>query len=110
MRRLQNALQVRRIALCERELLAQPVERDPPGQACPGPRDLDQAVEPPGDGDGKREIARHAERDDVARRDVLPDDRRDDDARLAGLGGDDRREERELIALRASAGARSSPS
>ena len=99
MRRLQNALQMRRISLCERELLANPVQRDPPGQCPTGSRDFDQAIEPPSDRGGQREVSGDAEGDDVPRRHVLPDDRRNDDSGFARLGGNDRWEERELIPL-----------
>ena len=50
MGRLKNSLQVRRIALAERQLLTQLVERDTPSEDSPGPGDLDQTVEAACDG------------------------------------------------------------
>ena len=49
-RRLEHALQVRRITLYERHLFCQRLELDAPGDGVVGTRDLEQAVEAACDG------------------------------------------------------------
>jgi hypothetical protein len=47
---LEDALQVRWVALCERELLSELVEPDAPGESSFGASDLEQSIQPPGHG------------------------------------------------------------
>ena len=82
--RLKNPLQMRRIALAERQLFTELVERDTPREDAPGASDLDQAVQASRDGGWEREVACHTQLNDVAGLEVLTDDRRDDHARFAG--------------------------
>ena len=49
-RGVEHALQVGRVALHERHLLGEPLERNPPGDASLLARDLEQAIEPARDG------------------------------------------------------------
>ena len=83
--RLQHALQMRWIALGERELLCELVERDPPGDRSHLTRNFDQAIKSSGDWIGERLIERRTKRDGVAGGDVLAKKRRDRDARIARL-------------------------
>ena len=62
MGRLEDSLQMGRISLRERQLLAESVERDAPGEDAPGPGDLDQPVQAPGDRGRQGQVARHAQR------------------------------------------------
>lgn len=71
---LKHTLEMRRIPLVERKLLAKPVERHPPGEHVSGPGQLDEAVKPPGHGRREREISADGQHDDVPRREVLPHD------------------------------------
>ena len=98
-RGLKDALKVGGVALRQRELIAKPVERDPPSDGVADAGCLDQAVEASGDRRRQREIPHHVEPDDMPGRDVLANDRREDHARFARLSSDDGGKERQLVAL-----------
>src|SRR3954463_13170046 len=96
---LEHSLQMGRVALSQRQLLGERSERYSPGYHAFFSRNLEEAVEPSGNGVGQRQVVHRGQRDSVSRGNVGANDGADGDSGIAGLGSRQNRKESELFTL-----------